>query len=52
VVKLPESAETVDGILKFIYGFPVGQATVEHAAAKNIDHLRECVDLHVASDKV
>ncbi|KAM3414159.1 hypothetical protein BST61_g10817 [Cercospora zeina] len=51
IVKLPESAETVDGILKFIYGLPVGQATVEHAAADNIDHLRECVDIHVASDK-
>ncbi|GIZ48638.1 hypothetical protein CKM354_001169000 [Cercospora kikuchii] len=51
VVKLPESAETVDGMLRFIYGFDVGQATVEHAAGTNIEHLRECVDLYVASDK-
>ncbi|KAF2213759.1 hypothetical protein CERZMDRAFT_83862 [Cercospora zeae-maydis SCOH1-5] len=51
VVKLPESAETVEGILRYIYGLPVGHATVEHAAAPNIDHLRECIDLHVISDK-
>ncbi|PPJ52874.1 hypothetical protein CBER1_11199 [Cercospora berteroae] len=51
VVKLPESAETVKGILKFIYGFPVRQATAEHAAASDIDHLCECLDIHVAADK-
>ncbi|CAK1367098.1 hypothetical protein CB0940_10425 [Cercospora beticola] len=51
VVTLPESAEAVEGILKFIYGLPLGEVTVEHATSENINHLRQLVDMHVAADK-
>ena len=50
VIKLPEDPETVEWLLRHIYGFPLEEPP--KARDDRPSHVRKCVHAYIAADKV